>query len=67
MKAYSTREAASSCRSWPPGVDAAQAITMSAITSSALAGSTTFTARPLHCDKIAWGVAYRPENARRGR
>lgn len=52
MEACYTREAASPCRSWSPGVNTAEAIAMSAITSGALAGSTTFTARPLHCDKI---------------
>lgn len=52
MEACSAREADSSCRSWSPGVNAAEAIAMPAITSGALAGSATFTARPLHFDKI---------------
>lgn len=53
----SAREAASSCHPWSSGVDAAQAITMSAVTGGALAGTTTFTARPLHCDESSvWSM-----------
>lgn len=53
MEAYiSTGETASSCRSWTSGIDAAEAVAVSTIASSALAGSAAFTARPLHFDDV---------------